>query len=230
MTSDVAGIAMGEAALRYAWHGWPVAPGVPQDPRTDSWPPPAEVAMRYRSPMSTNDVVRCWQVHPYPVLLATGLTIDTLEVHRPRDVELLRSLEAHGPVAVLPGGRWLFFVEAGESPTGPPVRNIRAHGAGSWVPLPPTRIGDDSVRWHIDPASVNWRLARRGWVESALRLESRAHSRSKRPPASLGGPRSTRQHVHQRARPRDPGPRHRAPLVAGDHATVQVTYLNQEVH
>jgi hypothetical protein len=160
MTVEVATEETGDAALRYAWHGWPILPGAqPAEPRPGQWPAPLDAALPYRSPMGTNDVVRSWHGQPHPVLLATGLTIDVFEMPRSQGTELLQQLEPHGPVAVLPGGRWLFFVEAGPAPSDELLpRTVRYYGEGGWVPLPPTRIGHRSVTWHIDPASVRWRM------------------------------------------------------------------------
>jgi hypothetical protein len=79
MTTDADSDAIGEAALRYAWHGWPIIPGTrPATPRMRGWPTPLAQALPYRSPISTNDVTRYWHHHDHPILLATGLTIDVL--------------------------------------------------------------------------------------------------------------------------------------------------------
>ena len=32
------------------------------------------------------------------------------------------------------------------------------HGAGSWIPAPPTRTPGGRIRWEVDPAEVGWHL------------------------------------------------------------------------
>jgi hypothetical protein len=207
-----------DAALRYAWHGWPIAPGVRSAPsRRGGWPAPLAAALPYRGPLSTNDVVRYWHHHAYPVLLATGFTVDVFAVRQPLAGQVLKRLEPHGPVAVLPGGCWLFLVEAGEPPAEHLLgRDVRWHGAGSWVPLPPTRLGRRPVTWHVDPASVSWRLFRHGWLQAALRPAVPQRRRPDPPPDQAAQPRA-----------RTADARHHTLLVAGDRATFQATYPNQ---
>jgi hypothetical protein len=124
------------AALRYAAHGWAVLPG------------------------------------SHPVLLATGETFDVLEV--PASVGL-RALGAarlhadvlgpdragdHGPVAVGPAGRWMFFVRPG-TPLRSELDNrldVLRRGRGSCVPAAPSRMPEGIVRWVVSPDQVHWRL------------------------------------------------------------------------
>lgn len=227
VTVAVDDAAIGEAALRYAWHGWPIAPGgQPTPPRDDGWPAPLPGALPYRGPMSTNDVVRHWH-HPHPVLLAAGLTIDAFQLSQRDGTALLDKLGQHGPVAALPDGHWLLFIETGqplpEELLGP---TVRYHGAGSWVPLPPTRLGQRQLTWHIDPASTGWRLFRRDWFASGPRPAP-----PPRPLPQPHAPLSTLRPGSPPASPprsRRPHPRHYTPRLASDCATFQVTSLNQE--
>jgi hypothetical protein len=53
-------------------------------------------------------------------------------VRQPLAGQLLEMLGEHGPVAVLPNGRWLVFVEAGQPPELLTGHTMRYHGPGSW--------------------------------------------------------------------------------------------------
>lgn len=206
-TPDGDGIA--EVALRYAWHGWPIIPGTEPSPRRgNGWPVPLAAALPYRGPMSTNDVVRYWHHRPHPVLLAAGLTVDVLEMCRAAATRLLHDLPHRGAVAVLPNGRWCFFIDTGQSPPRELLsRNMRYHGAATWVPLPPTRIGRRQMSWHIDPASIGWRLFPRDWLNGVLR------------PAPPRRPSPRRLQAQ---------PTNLTLLVASDHPTFEVTHLIRE--
>jgi hypothetical protein len=215
-----------EAALRCAWRGWPIVPGTPSSTCVDDWSVPLEAALPYRGPMSTNDVTRHWQHETYPLLLVTGLTIDVVEVRQSLGNTLLEQAGRHGPVALLPGRRWLFFVEAGKpSPDNDLLRRkVRHHGAGSQVPLPPTRLGQRPVRWHTDPASVQWRLFRQDQLSPALRPTAQPPP-TPRPPAPASQLHPGHQHPN-RAPSYQPAPRHHTLRVAGDRATVHVTFVH----
>jgi hypothetical protein len=218
---------IGQAALGYAWHGWPILPGTwPTRRQADGWPVPFAAALPYCGPMSTNDVVRYWHQHDYPVLLAAGLTIDVLEVRRSLGADLLQRLDQHGPVAVLPNGHWLLFVKAGQPPSDELLRRkVRYHGAGSWVPLPPTQIGRGTVHWHIDPASVRWRPFRHISFDSVPRTVRPP----RRPPtpqqAQLSNPQPSTPPSPSRSY--EPRPRHHALLLTSDRPVLTLT-LSQE--
>jgi hypothetical protein len=229
MTLEVEGDGIGEAALRYAWHGWPIAPGVEPNPcPRNGWPVPLTAALPYHGPMSTNDVERYWHHHRHPVLLAAGLTIDVVEVRQSFGAELLQRSGQHGPVAVLPDGQWLFFVEVGTPPSDELLdRNVRHYGAGSWVPLPPTPIGEYPITWHTDPASAGWRPFRRTWFGGELHPVPPSRHRPTQHRAQPSQPRPRLRHAGQPRSP-EPPPRHHTQLVASNRATFQVTYPNQE--
>src|SRR5438874_1792835 len=36
--------------------------------------------------------------------------------------------------------------------------DVVLHGAGSWIPAPPTRAPEGRARWVVSPAEVDWRL------------------------------------------------------------------------
>lgn len=164
-----------DAAFDYAEHGWPVAPGVrPVPHRRDGWPVPASVALPYHGPMNSTAVAMHWQRHPYSVLVGAGFQcLDVFRLRPPAAAGALQEIadtRQHGPVAVLPDEQWLFLVEAGDPPPNDVLgRQVRYHGPGHWVPLPPTRLGRRHVTWHIEPASTGWRLFPRARFFEALR-------------------------------------------------------------
>lgn len=68
--------------------------------------------------------------------------------------------QVRGPVAVTPGGRWMFLVRPGE-PLRPELDlclYVVRHGPGSWIPAPPTRLPEGAVRWVVPPEEIRWRL------------------------------------------------------------------------
>jgi hypothetical protein len=212
VTVEADGDRIGEAALRYAWHGWPIAPGThPAPRRRGSWPVPLAAVLPYRGAMGTNDVARFWCDHPYPVLLAAGLAMDVFQVRQPLATQLLHALRQPGPVAtLLPEGHWLFFVEAAQPPEQPPGRAVHYHGPGCWLPLPPTRIGRRQMSWHIDPASIGWRLVRRSWFDEVLRTVQ------------------PRRRRHQPSSPQQSCARNLTLLVASDRPLFAETHVNPE--
>jgi hypothetical protein len=234
---EAGGDRIGEAALGYAWHGWPIAPGAHAAPGwRGGWPVPLAAALPYRGPMGTNDVARCWHHHPHPILLATGLSIDVLAVRAPLASQLLDTLGEHGPVAALPDGRWLVFVEAGQPPEPLSEHPMRYHGPGSWVPLPPTRLGQGHLTWHVDPASTGWRPLRRDRLHHALRTgqptqedHEPATTRPAAQPITLPAAQPRHRRPQRRPAPsRQPRPKNITLLVAGDHPLFEVTHLAQQ--
>ncbi|MFY1687068.1 bifunctional DNA primase/polymerase [Plantactinospora sp. WMMB782] len=167
-------------ALRYAGHGWQVTPGAclarhrfvcgrAGCPTTGCHP-----ALEQWEQHATTDPARVatwWRLRPHSILLATGRAFDVLEAPgylgrfaleqaRPRLFGTV-SDEVHGPVAVTPGGRWMFLVRPGE-PLRPELEeslDVVRHGPGSWIPAPPTRLPEGTVRWVVSPEETRWRLA-----------------------------------------------------------------------
>jgi hypothetical protein len=225
---EAEGDRIGDAAFGYAWHGWPIAPGAHPAPcRRDGWPVPLTGALPYHGPMSTNEVARCWHHHPHAVLLATGLSIDVLAVPAPLASQLLHTLDRPGPIAALPDGQWLMFIEAGQPPEPPPGHPMGYHGPGSWVPLPPTHLDQGQLRWHIDPASTGWRPLRRDRLHHAL-----LHAGQPRPdqqPATTS-PAAQPRHRRTPRRPapsRQPRPKNITLLVTGDRPLFEVTNITR---
>ena len=161
---------LGHTATRYAAHGWDVLPGaylrgqrfdcgrpwcqtVGCHPAVDDW----ESAAGH----DATTVAAWWQDMPYAVLLATGRAFDVLEVPAALGGPAVRGLSPAaigGPVAIAPGGRWMFLVRpgAGLSAALAARADVVLHGQGSWVPAPPTRQPDGPVRWRLSPRVVGF--------------------------------------------------------------------------
>ena len=170
------------AAIRYAEHGWHVMPGAVLPPRRigrnakerrfDCGQPgcrtvachPALPGWETRASDDPAMVDAWWQVSPYTVLLATGHAFDVLEVPAALGRAALSgdgSVAARGPVAVAPGGRWMFWVRPGHAvlPELAEHQNLVLHGPDSWVPAPPSPQFGGRVRWVLSPTRHQWRPA-----------------------------------------------------------------------
>jgi Bifunctional DNA primase/polymerase, N-terminal len=174
-------IRLRHAALAYSEHGWDVTPGAclsgtrftcerPGCPTRGCHP-----ALERWEASATCDVARVahwWRVRPHTVLLATGRAFDVLEVPAHLGLRALGLARLHGhvlgparvrvsgPVAVTPGGRWMFLVRPGD-PLRPELaeqQDVVRHGPGSWVPAPPSRLPEGPVRWIVTPTEVRWQL------------------------------------------------------------------------
>jgi hypothetical protein len=178
------------AALRYATHGWAVTPGacltghrfachrpgcpiMGCHPAFESWEDGASA--------DAGVVTRWWRHRPHPVLFATGRAFDAIEVPASLGLRVLGAARLHaglgrsraavrGPVAVTPGGQWMFLVRPGR-----PLRSeldhcgdVVRHGRGSWVPAAPSRMPDGHVRWAVSPDEVRWRLPDADGVQALL--------------------------------------------------------------
>jgi len=168
-------------AVRYAGHGWDVTPGAclarhrfvcgrAGCPTTGCHP-----ALENWEHTATADPARVaawWRIRPHSVLLATGRAFDVLEVPAYLGRHALNAAgsrldargsapgQVRGPVAVSPGGRWMFLVRPGE-PLRPELEQclyVIRHGLGSWIPAPPTRLPEGTVRWAVAPEETRWRL------------------------------------------------------------------------
>lgn len=155
-----------KAAHQYIDHRWPVLPGarlsgdrfacdqlgcltVTCHPALADWQSTAS--------LDPARIAGWWQRANYGVLLATGQSFDVLEVAGPVGWRLARAV--HGPVAVAPPHRWMFFVCAGTEvlPALAEHPRVVLHRGGSWIPAPPTRLPTGTVRWLARPADYDWR-------------------------------------------------------------------------
>lgn len=179
------------AALRYIEHGWAVTPGAclagrrfvcgrPGCPIMSCHP-----AIEAWEDSASTDVARVaawWRRRPHTVLLVTGGAFDVLEVPAALGLRVLGAARLHagvlgqdragarGPLAVAPGGRWMFLVRPGE-PLRPELENrldVVRHGAGSWIPAPPSRMPEGPVRWAVSPEQTQWSLPPSVPVQSML--------------------------------------------------------------
>lgn len=178
-------------AIGFASRGWPVMPGsYPTNARpttSDSdhprWAGCAEGKEQGLVPVhddwaehlgaSPEQVADWWSGRPYSLLVATGTVVDAIEV----DDELgrraacaLRTTGQPVPIVATPTGRWLFLTASGASPE--PALHEQAgltwHGAGSWVPLPPTPYEHGVVHWRVKPDVWGWQLPAAHVVHAAL--------------------------------------------------------------
>ncbi|MCA2219403.1 bifunctional DNA primase/polymerase [Jidongwangia harbinensis] len=179
------------AALRYAAHGWAVLPGARLvGHRFDCDRPgcpimgchPAAESWEDHASTDAARVARWWRRRSYSVLLATGLAFDVIEVPAALGLRVLGTARLHagvlghehadarGPVAVTPGGRWMFLVRPGR-PLRPELErclDVVRHGPGSWIPAAPSRLPEGPVRWAVTPEQVRWRLPEADGVQALL--------------------------------------------------------------
>ena len=167
-------------AVRYATHGWEVTPGAclarsrfvcgrPGCPTVGCHP-----ALEDWAGGASADPARVatwWRSRPHGVLLPTGRAFDVIEAPAYLGREVLDRMRPfaggtgattsfRGPVAVTPAGRWMFLVRPGD-PLRPELEHcfhVVRHGLGSWIPAPPTRLPEGTVRWAVAPEQAHWRL------------------------------------------------------------------------
>jgi hypothetical protein len=205
-------IRLRRAALRFAAHGWAVTPGAylsgsrfdcgrPGCPITGSHPA-LESWQEERSADAVR-VARWWRRRPYTVLLPTGGTFDALEVPAAVGLRVLGAVRLHtgilgpargdarGPVAVAPGGRWMFLVRP-DAPLRPELAtflDVIRHGSGSWIPAAPSRTPEGPVRWAVTPEQTGWQLPESATVQALLIDALDALGRRPRPQPSVTVPR-----------------------------------------
>lgn len=168
-------------AIGFASRGWPVLTGT--FPAESGWSDgektyvdgPAPVCSDWQEDLGTNpeQVAARWSGQPYSLLLATGTSVDALEVDASvgyRAAAALRSLGFPVPIVSTPQGRWYFLISAGQQiyPELARTGAIRLHGEGSWVPMPPTIFHHGVVHWRVKPEICGWRLPSSRVVQDAL--------------------------------------------------------------
>lgn len=166
-------------AIGFAWHGWPVLPGTPT-PSSDvsaagEWTGPVPVFEDWADRLGARpqEIAEWWDGQPYSLLVATGKVVDAVEVGvelGKRAARLLRATGHPAPIVATPDGRWLFLTTVADTL---PERlaasgEVRWHGEGSWVPLPPTPFQHGVVHWRVKPDVWGWRLPEADAVHTVL--------------------------------------------------------------
>ncbi|WP_019900934.1 bifunctional DNA primase/polymerase [Salinispora arenicola] len=179
-------------AVRYALHGWEVTPGAclarsrfvcgrAGCPTVGCHP--ALVDWEHAASADPARVATWWRSLPHGVLLPTGRAFDVLEVPAHVGRQVLLAVQHHpagpgvrGPVLSTPTGRWMFLVRPGD-PLRPELDrcfHVIRHGLGSWIPAPPTRLPEGTVRWVVAPEQARWRLPDSYLLQNSLIAELRA--------------------------------------------------------
>jgi Bifunctional DNA primase/polymerase, N-terminal len=159
------------SAIELAEHGWPVLPGTYRQagrwtggPQADQGgPTPVLPDGAAGATLDRDAIENWWSARPYSVLLATGFTVDLIEVSAlvgRRVCGTLREAEQVIPVAATATGRWWFAVRAGEAlrPELASRPDVVLHGRGSWVAAPPSEGPQGVVHWRVPPSACGWRL------------------------------------------------------------------------
>ncbi|HEY0804674.1 MAG TPA: bifunctional DNA primase/polymerase [Pseudonocardiaceae bacterium] len=169
-------------AIGLAYRGWPVLPGTyPAGSRwagggtdaSQTGPSPVHEDWPQRVGATADEVAEWWNGEAFSVLVATGTTLDAIEVGAElgrRTASVLRSAGQPVPIAATPQGRWLFLTAAGAALSGALAGHddIVAHAAGSWIPLPPTAFEHGIVHWRVRPEVCGWELPAPHVVQDAM--------------------------------------------------------------
>jgi hypothetical protein len=167
-------------AIGLASRGWPVLPGTyPAGSRFTGGEGqatglrPAHGDWEQRIGASPEQVTQWWDDGPYNVLVATGAKLDAIEVGADfgrRTAAVLRSTGLPAPIAGTPEGRWLFLTAAGGAVSAELAEHedVVLHGAGSWVPMPPTAFPHGVVHWRVRPEVWGWELPQSSLIQNAM--------------------------------------------------------------
>lgn len=186
-------------AIGLAYRGWHVLPGT--YPAGSAWvgggtshptgPNPVHEDWTARVGASADEIAEWWNGEAFSLLVATGTVLDAIEVGTEigrRTAAVLRAAGRPVPIAATPTGRWLFLVQAGE----PLARELAEHddvvlhGAGSWIPLPPTAFEHGIVHWRVRPEVCGWELPTPRAVQDAM-VRAVIDSRELTPAGQLAG-------------------------------------------
>lgn len=168
------GAQLQSAAVGLAAHGWPILPGTFWQGR--GWcgrPGSGEASQEGPLPISasglaaaTTDAARVtawWSGAPYSILVATGITVDVIEVDATAGRQIGAILRARGvtaPVVSTTAGHWRFAVTAGQSllPELDAHPDVVLYGRGAFVVAPPSDDAQGAQRWEIGPWVCRWQL------------------------------------------------------------------------
>ncbi len=159
------------AVTAYLEAGWAVAPGAWWDPRAEQYRCRrvgclTTGTIHAADGMTPRTDPTAWADDPATVLLITGHGIDVVELplgSTPPEAIFSRAI-VPGPVALWASvrPRLLIFAAttaggADQLPPGLPEGAL-LHSAGSYVPLPPSRVRTGDVVWMRPPQSLDWHL------------------------------------------------------------------------
>ncbi|HYJ76777.1 MAG TPA: hypothetical protein VEV65_14310 [Kineosporiaceae bacterium] len=167
----------------YLEAGWPIAPGAWWDPRAEQYHCRrvgclTTGTIHAADGMAPRADASAWSSDPATVLLVTGHGIDVVELplgSTPPETLFSRAA-LPGPVALWTSVRPRLLVPAGTTGTGPVPDTLPAglpegvllHAAGSYVPLPPSRVRTGDVVWMRPPQALDWQLPQLGEVVDLL--------------------------------------------------------------
>jgi hypothetical protein len=168
-------------AIGLAWRRWPVLPGTypagahwaGRDGMQDSGPAPVHKDWQERIGTQPEQVASWWAGRPYSLLLATGATLDAIEVGSALGTGAARALRTLGmpvPIIATPTGRWIFLTKPGHRVADALAGqgDVVVHGKDSWVPLPPTQFQHGVVHWRVRPEVCGWQIPEAHVVQDAL--------------------------------------------------------------
>jgi hypothetical protein len=168
-------------AIGFAWRRWPVLPGTypagahwaGRDGLQDTGPVPVHKDWQDRIGTQPEQVASWWTGRPYSLLLATGVTVDAIEVGSglgTGTAQVLRSIGLPVPIIGTPAGRWLFLTKSSQQVADVLTehRDVVVHGKDSWVPLPPTQFLHGVVHWRVRPEVCGWEIPEAHIVQDAL--------------------------------------------------------------
>lgn len=168
-------------AIDLAWRGWEVLPGTypagsqwaGREGTEDAGPVPVHRDWQERIGTKPDQVATWWTGRPYSLLLATGRSFDAIEVGGGlgrRAAQVLRTVGIPVPIIATPSDRWVFLTKAG-APHGRELAehdDVIMHGAGSWVPLPPSSFQHGVVHWRVKPEVCGWNIPDSHTIQDAL--------------------------------------------------------------
>ncbi|WP_370945186.1 bifunctional DNA primase/polymerase [Amycolatopsis sp. cg5] len=167
-------------AIGLAWRGWPVLPGVnPVAVRGEdddlTWRRPVPAYDNWSDVIGAHphQVAEWFCDKTHSLLVATGTVLDAIEVDDDlgkRAARLLRATGHPAPIVAMPNGRWLFLTTAATTiPAALAAQaSIEWHGAGSWIPLPPSPFQHGVVHWRVKPEVWGWQLPEASAVHDVL--------------------------------------------------------------
>ncbi|HEX3787606.1 MAG TPA: bifunctional DNA primase/polymerase [Pseudonocardiaceae bacterium] len=169
-------------AIGLACRGWSVMPGT--YPAGSQWvggngvhqdgPSPVHADWADRLEVKAEDVAEWWNGGPYSLLVATGTTLDAIEVGADlgrRTAAVLRASGLPAPIAATPSGKWLFLTTPGQQRLHTDLAEhdgVVLHGPGSWIPMPPSAFLHGIVHWRVSPEVCGWDLPKPITVQRAM--------------------------------------------------------------